>query len=123
MLPEQRVRAMKPLATESRQQAHAFGWENCAEQRWGEFHARCVTYIADALQTGLPSDLRARMEERVFVESLEVTERFIRIVDVKSGGRVVTVIELLSPSNKWSGRGREEYLSKQHDALAAKIVL
>ena len=126
------------------------------EQRWGDFHARFVTYIRDALQPGLPGELRARMEERVCGGMLdrtgmrhvpdmdghvrewncgtstesgaaaavaepivvqvpaEVTERFIQILDVRSGGRVVTVIEVLSPANKLPGGGRNEYVPKQH---------
>jgi hypothetical protein len=125
------------------------------EQRWGDFHARFITYLSDALQPSLPRELRARMEERVYVEALdgpakqyvpdvhvyvtrrtpgtsaesgaaaavaepivvqvpaEVTERFIQILDVRSGGRVVTVIEVLSPADKLLGRGRNEYLAKQ----------
>src|SRR3954470_24454720 len=120
------------------------GMDPYLEQRWGDFHAALVTYIRDALQPGLPDDLRARMEERVFVEELgaparqyvpdvhvyepprkpptgstalveappqataepfllqatvELTERYLEIIDVRSGGRVVTVIEVLSPSN------------------------
>lgn len=132
------------------------GMDPYLEQQWGDFHARIITYLSDALQPGLPDGLRARMEERVYVEALEgsatqfvpdvhvyqmprggtqslgtdeggvavadpiivlvpteITERFIEILDVRSGGRVVTVIEVLSPANKLPGRGRNEYLHKQ----------
>jgi hypothetical protein len=43
--------------------------------------------------------------------------RRVQIVDPLSGGRVITVIELLSPSNKLRGRGRNAYKAKQHDLL------
>lgn len=136
------------------------------EQRWGDFHARFITYLSDALQPGLPTDLRARMEERVYVEALEgpatqfvpdvhvyqmpgrgapiftvddggvavadpivvqvpteITERFIQILDVRSGGRVVTVIEVLSPANKLPGRGRQEYVRKQQEYTNGDVNL
>jgi hypothetical protein len=53
----------------------------------------------------------------------EVTERYIQIIDVRSGGRVVTVIELLSPSNKLPGKGRNEYLAKQQHYVDAGVNL
>jgi hypothetical protein len=150
------------------------------EQRWGDFHNRAVTYIADALQVGLPADLRARLGERVYLEWVEAParqyvpdvnvyelprtarggareaggatavaeppaptatdlapvaepdivfvpaefkEHFLQIIDVRSGGRVVTMIEVLSPSNKMTGRGREEYLRKQSETLRAAVNL
>ena len=120
-----------------------------------------MTYIRDSLQSRLPADLRARMQERIYIElphlkraiyypdvtvverpghwpsagvatavaepstaeegangdlvcdvpllvniDLEpVTEGYIEIVDVKSGHRVITAIEVLSPTNKRPGRG------------------
>ena len=39
------------------------------------------------------------------------------------GGEVVTVIEILSPSNKSRGHGRREYLQKQQDLLDSDIHL
>jgi hypothetical protein len=139
------------------------------EQRWGDFHTSFITYARDALQPELPPTLRARVEERVYVESLEgprrkvipdvhvhetsrrdprpkgpsaghvagaavaepilvrvpeeVTERYIQIIDVRSGGEVVTVIEVLSPANKLRGRGRTKYLRKQEEYLRGGVNL
>jgi hypothetical protein len=42
-------------------------------------------------------------------------EGYIEIVDLKSGRRVVTVIEIISPSNKLPGAGRELYRKKQEE--------
>src|SRR5262249_43029515 len=39
------------------------------EARWGDVHQRLITYAADQLRLLLPPDLRARVEERVFVET------------------------------------------------------
>lgn len=139
------------------------------ESRWGDVHTSLVTYARDALQDALPRSLRARSEERVFLEeegaklrsfypdvalvaeyprpdwlgggaasavlTEEVAEpirlrsdhkrkeRFIEIIDAETGGRVVTVIEFLSPTNKRPGPGRKLYQSKQNDCEEADINL
>jgi hypothetical protein len=118
------------------------------EQFWGDIHHRVITYSSDALQKQLPGDLRARVDERVFVETEEgkprnivpdvrvvepliirldqnepIRQGFIEIIDIKSGRRVVTVIEILSPSNKAPGPGRDLYLKKQEELRAANVSL
>jgi hypothetical protein len=47
------------------------------EQHWRDVHHRLITYASDELQAGLPGDLRARVEERVFVESAQGVERSV----------------------------------------------
>jgi hypothetical protein len=49
----------------------------------------------------------------------EVTERFLEIRDPVSG-RVVTVVELLSPKNKRSGKGRSLYLEKRRKIIESR---
>jgi len=137
------------------------------EQHWRDVHHRLVTYACDHLQEHLPSDLRARMEERVCVESEDVqrhslypdvrvierpnrgsggvaiaesgisiaeplviqlpseppTETFIEIIDVGTGNRIVSVIEVLSPTNKLPGEGSEQYRRKQRELADAHVSL
>jgi hypothetical protein len=50
-----------------------------------------------------------------------VRQGFIEIVDIKSGRRVITVIEFLSPSNKLAGPGRDLYLKKQEELRDARV--
>jgi hypothetical protein len=38
------------------------------ESQWGDVHQRLITYACDQLQPRLPRDLRARVEEEVYVE-------------------------------------------------------
>lgn len=45
------------------------GMDPYLEQHWRDVHHALVTYARDSLQSRLPDRLRARMEERVFVES------------------------------------------------------
>ncbi len=135
------------------------------ERHWGDVHHRLITYASDQLRKVLPRELRARVEERVFVESPdgyvrgfrpdvrvlerrkgkprrskaapalalaeplvlqtdeEATQGFIEIRDASSGHRVVTVIEVLSPSNKVPGDGREKYLQKRQELRDGKVSL
>jgi hypothetical protein len=135
------------------------------EQFWGYVHHSLITYACDRLQFSLPRDLRARVEERVFVESPgdprsffpdvrivqrsrrksgaaknnggvalaepirislpndPISEGFIEILDLATGRRVVTVIEILSPYNKVAGRGRKLYLQKQEECCKGGVNL
>src|SRR5436305_4085646 len=51
------------------------GMDPYLEQFWGDIHHTLITYARDQLQGALPGDLRARVEERVFVESPHSPER------------------------------------------------
>ena len=143
------------------------GMDPYLEQYWGDIHQRLIIYSSDALQKQLPGDLRARVNERVFVEpedgkprdivpDVRVVERgtrnpvglrpsngiavaepliihldqneptrqgFIEIIDIKTGRRVVTVIEILSPSNKARGPGRDLYVKKQEELREGSVSL
>lgn len=67
----------------------------------------------------------ARCEERLILEidSVPIHERFIEIRDAASGGRVITVIEFLSPSNKLPGDGKVQFKRKQTEWAEAKVNL
>lgn len=55
--------------------------------------------------------------------SLEMHESYLEILDRHSGQRVVTVLEVLSPTNKYAGPGRDSYLAKQREVLASQAHL
>lgn len=140
------------------------GMDPYLEMHWGDVHARLIIYASDQLNARLPRDLRARAEERVYLEIPDarfghrqpdvrvieegwrdsgareatavlelaepliyhlanepITEVYLQIIDVKARGRVVTGIEVLSPSNKVPGKGRDEYLKKQQEYWAANV--
>jgi hypothetical protein len=59
----------------------------------------------------------------VKVPHLEIHESFVEILDRKSGQKVVTVIEAVSPTNKFSGPGRKSYLDKQGEVRASDAHL
>jgi hypothetical protein len=67
----------------------------------------------------------ATLEAPITVEiplSEEVQERYLEIREVATG-RVVTVIELLSPKNKRSGAGRDAYLQKRQQIIMSQTHL
>lgn len=140
------------------------GMDPYLERHWGDVHHSLIQYARDALQSRLPDDLRARMDERVYLESeegqrrivpdvqisevsawsgrgagmtvaggvavaepvvvqlVEITEGTVEIRE-RGGGRVVTVIEFLSPGNKTGGAGTREYLKKQDQVLLSPTSL
>ncbi len=51
------------------------------------------------------------------------TQRFIEIREVASRSRLVTVIEVIGPTNKKPGDGQELYLRKQYDLRQAGVSL
>jgi hypothetical protein len=53
----------------------------------------------------------------------ERVQRSIEIVEVGSRDRVVTVIEVLSPTNKRPGMGQQKYIQKQEELAEARISL
>ena len=52
----------------------------------------------------------------------EIRERFIEIREAGTG-RVVTVVEILSPANKRPGEGRKQYLAKRQNILNSNAHL
>lgn len=141
------------------------------EARWGDVHTALISYIRDAVDDDLPRGLQAKMQERVFVESLgrgghalspdvlirpsgrrigagtkavaaagvaaaagpgpmvleipvvEQVEPYVTITDPRSGGQVITIIEVVSPSNKLPGEGRRLYRRKQREARRGGVNL
>lgn len=136
------------------------------EARWGDVHTALCLEIRTALQPDLPSGLRARAQEEVFVNYEEEEEeryqryqpdayvyqtggftgatavaaeiatvkpilvkplpierknRWVTIVDTKSHNRIVTAIEILSPSNKTPGRRNKSYYQKISDYIAGGV--
>lgn len=59
----------------------------------------------------------------VEIDPLEIRETYVEILDTYREMKIVTVIEVLSPSNKTPGSGRESYIAKQHETLASDVHL
>lgn len=82
-------------------------------------------------QTGQPARAAATAvavadaDEPVVVQvpDLEIHESYIEILDRHSGQNVVTVIEVVSPTNKSTGPGRDSYRQKQREVLGSTAHL
>ena len=72
---------------------------------------------------GVQSQSVAVAEPLLVLEEVPQTARHVQIRDVSSGERVVTAIEVLSPTNKLTVSGREDYRRKQRDYLNAGVNL
>ncbi len=72
-----------------------------------------------------PSVAVADADEPVLVQvpELEIHESYIEILDRHSGQSVVTVIEVVSPANKFPGPGRDSYLAKQREVRSSTAHL
>ncbi|HEY3245089.1 MAG TPA: DUF4058 family protein, partial [Phycisphaerae bacterium] len=71
-----------------------------------------------------PTGGLAVAEPMVFsVEAEPITERYLEILDLTTGGRVITVIEFVSPTNKFPGDGRDKYQQKQQECRDAGVNL
>ncbi len=86
---------------------------------WEDFHANFIIRAQEALSTQVGQNYLVKVEVRPKeVErhsSLEILDRRNR--------RVVTVMELLSPSNKAMGPDRDDYLAKRRQVLAGTTHL
>jgi hypothetical protein len=114
---------------------------------WSEVQNRLIVAIADSLSPHLRPKYRVAIKKRVYdsEDSLlvgiadvavlpkasmpppttmpeKVRESYLEIREIASG-QVVTVIEILSPKNKWAGVGRTAYEKKRQQVLSSATHL
>lgn len=112
---------------------------------WPEVHHRLITAIAIAIGPALRPKYRSAIEKRIYLSEAEdsdllgipdvtatlphsqpmtvtvpileeAREGYLELREVGTN-RVITVIEILSPKNKRTGKGREEYENKRQEVL------
>jgi hypothetical protein len=90
---------------------------------WPAFHHQLVTCLYQILLPGLVDRYRARVAQRHYVTEQalftsvvreEHHEDFIEIRQ-RSDGRLVTLVDVVSPSNKTTASGRDAYLGKRRE--------
>jgi hypothetical protein len=98
---------------------------------WPVFHHQLVMCLYQILQPGLVDRYRARVNQRHYVleQALftsvlreEHHEDYIEIRQ-RSDGRLVTLLEVVSPPNKVTQAGRAAYLAKRDEGKKAKANL
>lgn len=77
---------------------------------------------AESAATAASSTVDVAQPYVVKLEDEPTTHRHLEIVDT-GGGRLVTVIEILSPANKVGSHGQLIYIRKQREYLRAKVNL
>ena len=85
---------------------------------WRTVHGALLTNLMSQLNATLPEGLMAVIEDRVVIS---LPQRQVAIRTIR--GELVTVIEVLSPTNKRSGKDQDEYKNKQSELLANDVHL
>lgn len=95
---------------------------------WGSFQHQALACLYQILLPGLVDRYRARVGGRKYTSEMalftsiireEHEEEFIEVRN-RADGRLVTLIEVVSPANKTTPAGRAAYLEKRKDAVAQR---
>jgi hypothetical protein len=101
------------------------------EKLWPQFQHQFVSCLYQILLPGLIDRYRARVGQRHYLTEQalftsivreEHNEEFIEIRQ-RSDGRLVTLVDVVSPTNKITAAGRQAYLDKRHEGRAASANL
>src|SRR5215471_17594786 len=91
---------------------------------WPLFHHQMIVGLAEVLQPSLADRYRLQFGTRVYATELPLFTSVIREehhetfgeVRQRSNGRLITLLELISPTNRTTTLGREEYIARREDA-------
>lgn len=98
---------------------------------WPAFQHHLLACLYQVLLPGLVDRYRARVASRTYVSEMplftsivreEYTEEFIEI-RTRTDGRLVTLLEVVSPANKTTPAGRAVYLEKRKEAVAQRAAV
>jgi|SRR5579871_1807441 len=85
---------------------------------WQGHHNALIAYLWSAILAVLPEQYDAAMEDRCYIDNHEV---FLNIYRHGDRGRIITAIELLSPTNKAAyTEGWRQYRQKQRHILQSR---
>ncbi len=93
---------------------------------WGDFHSHLIEKIGEKRADLAPEHYLVRTGERSYVVLVdeEHRETFVEIYEATAGQRLMTSIEVLSPSNKRPGtEGWELYQRKRQALLLGKKTI
>ncbi len=91
---------------------------------WPLFHHQMIVGLAEVLQPSLADRYRLQFGTRVYSTELPLFTSIIREehhetfgeLRQRSNGRLVTLLELISPTNRVTTIGRDEYSARRDDA-------
>jgi len=96
---------------------------------WPDLHASLACGISGMLNATLPLPYYARLDRRLEFDgepgtlSEPLRHHFVEIRDPTQGHRLITLIEIVSPSNKRPGPDRDAYQRKQREVLESDASL
>ncbi len=101
------------------------------EQLWPVFHHQLVMCLYQVLLPGLVDRYRARVGQRQYATEMALFTSIIRdehqedYIEVRqrNDGRLVTLVDVVSPANKGTGPGRTAYLEKRKEGKSASANL
>jgi hypothetical protein len=85
---------------------------------WPLFQQTFVACLREVLQPGLTHPYRIRVRERHYSDQGEHHEEYVEVVRA-SDEQLVTLLDVVSPSNKTTAAGREAYLRTREQAKVA----
>ena len=100
------------------------------EGLWPAFHHHLVMCLYQILLPGLVDRYRARVCQRHYVTEQALFTSVVReehhedYVEIRqrNDGRLVTLLDVVSPANKTTRAGRTAYLDKRREAAGASLV-
>jgi hypothetical protein len=101
------------------------------EQLWPVFHHQLVMCLYQILLPGLVDRYRARVGQRQYVTEMALFTSIVReehhedFIEVRqrNDGRLITLVDVVSPANKTNSAGRTAYLEKRKEGRAANANL
>ncbi len=101
------------------------------EALWPTFHHQLVMCLYQILLPGLADRYRARVAQRRYATEQALFTSVVReehdedLVEIRQrgDGRLVTLLEVVSPANKLTASGREAYLEKRREGRNARANL
>jgi hypothetical protein len=102
-----------------------------ADALWPAFHHQFVTDLYKLLLPGLVDRYRARVGQRVYHTEVALFTSVIRdqhseeVIEIRQrgDGRLVTLIDAVSPANKTTAEGRQAYLARRAEAKSGGASL
>src|SRR5713226_3857865 len=110
------------------------GMDPCLEEEnlWPVFQHQLVTCLYQILLPGLVDRYRARVAQRIYATEQPLFTSIIReehheeLIEIRqrSDGRLVTLVDVVSPANKTTASGRTAYLEKRREGrnVGANLV-
>jgi hypothetical protein len=91
---------------------------------WPAFHHQFIAGLYQLLLPGLVDRYRARVAQRVYVTEVALFTSVVRdqhteeLIEIRQrgDGRLVTLIDAVSPANKVTAEGRQAYLNRRSEA-------